>query len=61
MGTFIAAFVILLVFFLLMSIAALTSSISMLEVPVAYIVESTSLSRHKATWLVGALWQLPHQ
>jgi len=41
-------------FFLLMAIAALTSSISMLEVPVAYAVESRNITRHKAAWLVGA-------
>ena len=44
-----------LVFFLLMTIAAVTSSISMLEVPVAYTVENTSLSRYKAAWLIGAI------
>lgn len=41
------------VFFVLMTIAALTSSISMLEVPVAYTVESTNLGRAKASWLIG--------
>jgi len=35
-------------FFFLLSLAALTSSISMLEVPVTYAVESTKLSRVKA-------------
>jgi NSS family neurotransmitter:Na+ symporter len=38
------------VFFALMIIAALTSSISMLEVPVAYVVESKGFSRAKAVW-----------
>lgn len=42
-------------FFILMSIAALTSSISMLEVPVAYAVETFAISRRKATLLIGAL------
>jgi NSS family neurotransmitter:Na+ symporter len=42
-------------FFILMSIAALTSSISMLEVPVAYAVETLGMTRHRATMLVGAL------
>ncbi|MEJ6773815.1 MAG: sodium-dependent transporter [Porticoccaceae bacterium] len=42
-------------FFVLMSIAAVTSSISMLEVPVSYAVEAHQISRHKATWLVGLL------
>ncbi len=41
------------VFFLLMSIAALTSSISMLEVPVAYVAERFALPRAKAGYLVG--------
>ena len=40
-------------FFLLMSVAALTSSISMLEVPVAYLIEQFELSRRKATLLAG--------
>jgi len=50
LGTIIA-----LVFFVLMSIAALTSSISMLEVPVAYVSESHALSRKKSSWLVGLI------
>ncbi len=40
-------------FFFLMTIAALTSSISMLEVPVAYVVEAHGLTRKKATVLLG--------
>lgn len=44
-----------LAFFLLMSIASLTSSISMLEVPVSYVVESKGVSRHKAVWLIAAI------
>jgi len=40
-------------FFILMSIAALTSSISMLEVPVAYLIERHGLSRHRATLIAG--------
>ena len=43
------------VFFSLMVIAALTSSISMLEVPVAFAMENFRLSRHKAAWITGAL------
>lgn len=39
-------------FFALMVIAALTSSISMLEVPVAYVVESKGVGRTKAVWLL---------
>lgn len=45
--------VVALVFFVLMSIAAVTSSISMLEVPVAYTVENTQLGRSKAAWFIG--------
>ncbi|WP_286233029.1 sodium-dependent transporter [Thalassotalea sediminis] len=41
-------------FFLLLSIAALTSTISSTEVPVAYLVEDKQLSRQKATWIVSA-------
>lgn len=41
------------VFFLLMSIAALTSSISMLEVPVSYVVERFAIARAKAGYIVG--------
>ena len=40
-------------FFVLMSIAALTSSISMLEVPVAYLIERRRLTRRAATLLAG--------
>ena len=42
-------------FFALMVIASLTSSISMLEVPVAYLVESKGLKRTKAVWLLTAI------
>ena len=42
-------------FFALMSIAALTSSISMLEAPVSYTVERFAMSRLQATWLIGAI------
>lgn len=42
-------------FFVLMSIAALTSSISMLEVPVAYAVENHSIERKRATYLIGGI------
>jgi NSS family neurotransmitter:Na+ symporter len=44
-----------LVFFVLMTIAAVTSSISMLEVPVAYTVENRNISRYKASWLIGSI------
>lgn len=43
------------VFFALMAIAALTSSISMLEVPVAYLVENKQIKRKKSVWLVALI------
>jgi NSS family neurotransmitter:Na+ symporter len=46
-------------FFALMSIAAVTSSISMLEVPVSYAIESHNISRKKATlWLSSVIFAL---
>lgn len=42
-------------FFALMIIASLTSSISMLEVPVSYVVEDTNLDRPKAVWLIAGI------
>ncbi|OUS23292.1 sodium-dependent transporter [Thalassotalea sp. 42_200_T64] len=42
-------------FFILMSIAALTSSISMLEGPVSYVVERHDIERTKATTGIGFL------
>ncbi len=45
--------VVSVVFFALMTIAALTSSISMLEVPVAYAIESHDVPRPKAALLIG--------
>ncbi|MDN3653153.1 sodium-dependent transporter [Thalassotalea ponticola] len=42
-------------FFVLMSIAALTSSISMLEGPVSYAVERHNIERNKATTAIGLL------
>ncbi|MEM1153923.1 MAG: sodium-dependent transporter [Pseudomonadota bacterium] len=47
-GTIVSIF-----FFFLMSVAALTSSISMLEVPVAYAVEQHELPRRRAAYLIG--------
>jgi len=41
------------VFFILLSIAALTSTVSLLEVVVSYFVDETSFNRKKAAWLVG--------
>ena len=40
-------------FFLLLSFAALTSTISLLEVPTAYVVDEHGVKRSKATWLVA--------
>jgi len=40
-------------FFVLMVIAAITSSIAMLEPSVSLISEETSMSRSRATWLIG--------
>ena len=48
-----AGIIVGLAFFMLMSIASLTSSISMLEVPVSYIVEEHNVSRRKAGILLG--------
>lgn len=45
--------IVALAFFALMVIAALTSSISMLEVPVAYVVENKGVGRNKAVWLIA--------
>lgn len=42
-------------FFSLLSIAALTSTISSIEVPVAYLVEEKAMPRKKATWLISAI------
>jgi NSS family neurotransmitter:Na+ symporter len=49
-GNFVA-----IAFFALMTIAALTSSISMLEVPVCYAIERYDISRHGATWIVAGM------
>lgn len=46
--------IVALSFFTLLSIAALTSTISTTEVPVSYLVEDKNLARNKATWLVSA-------
>ena len=44
-----------IVFFAFMVIAALTSSIAMLEVPVACSTEHLNVSRKQATWITGGL------
>lgn len=41
------------VFFVLLGMAALTSTISLLEVPVSYIIDDWGWSRKKAAWSVG--------
>ncbi|MEQ8302616.1 MAG: sodium-dependent transporter [Cyclobacteriaceae bacterium] len=43
------------IFFLLLMVAALTSSISMLEVPASYFMDEKKWSRKKAAWVVGIL------
>ncbi|MGD9898179.1 MAG: sodium-dependent transporter [Calditrichaceae bacterium] len=42
-------------FFLLLSVAALTSTISLLEVPVAFMVDEKKVSRKKIFWAVAAI------
>lgn len=42
-------------FFILLGLAALTSSISLLEVPVSYVIDEHGISRKKAAWMVGGL------
>jgi len=43
------------IFFTLLSIAALTSTISSTEVPVSYLVEDKNIKRKKSTWLVSGI------
>ncbi len=45
-------------FFILLGLAALTSSISLLEVPVAYVIDEHQVPRKKAAWVVGGLISL---
>lgn len=49
-GFFVGAF-----FFLLLSFAALTSTVSLLEVPVAFLVDEYKLPRKKAVWLMATI------
>jgi neurotransmitter:Na+ symporter, NSS family len=44
-----------IVFFVLLAIAALTSTISLLEVPVAFLIDEKNMRRKVATWLVGGV------
>lgn len=50
-----AGIVVSLAFFFLMSIAALTSSISMLEVPVSYAIEDHGIRRKTAAIMIGGV------
>lgn len=45
-------------FFILLGLAALTSSISLLEVPVSYVIDEHEIPRTKAAWLVGGVVSL---
>ena len=47
-----------IVFFFLMVIAALTSTISMLEVPVSYAVDNRNMNRSKASIIIGLIFWL---
>src|SRR6056297_537289 len=51
----IAGTLVSLLFFFLMAIAALTSSISILEPPVAYAIEERDMTRHRAVLLVASI------
>lgn len=42
-------------FFILLSMAALTSTISLLEVPVSYIIDEHNIARKKASLIVGSI------
>ncbi len=42
-------------FFLLLSMAALTSTISLLEVLTSYVIDEHSIARGKAAWIVGGI------
>ncbi len=44
-----------LLFFVLLAIAALTSTVSLLEVPVAFFVDEKKWSRKKAVWMLTAI------
>ncbi|MCH8495507.1 MAG: sodium-dependent transporter, partial [Balneolales bacterium] len=42
-------------FFILLGMAALTSTISLLEVPVAYMIDEHNYSRKRAAWTIGGI------
>jgi NSS family neurotransmitter:Na+ symporter len=44
-----------LMFFILLGMAALTSTISLLEVPVSYAIDEHRMSRKNAAWLIGGI------
>lgn len=44
-----------IIFFVLLGLAALTSSISLLEVPVSYVIDEFNIRRKKAAWIIGGL------
>lgn len=44
-----------LTFFILLGLAALTSSISLLEVPVSYVIDEHKIQRKGAAWIVGGV------
>ena len=48
-------YILAFVFFMLMTIAGLTSAISIVEVPTSYLMEKREIGRNKATYLIGAL------
>ncbi|MGL4473590.1 MAG: sodium-dependent transporter [Shewanella sp.] len=49
----VSQYLLAIVFFMLMTIAGLTSAISIVEVPTSYLVEKTALGRNQASALVG--------
>ncbi|NKF50435.1 sodium-dependent transporter [Shewanella sp. WXL01] len=49
----ITQYILAIVFFILMTIAGLTSAMSIVEVPTSYLVEKTKLNRNQATLYVG--------
>ena len=51
----VAGSIVSLAFFILVTLAAITSSISVLEVPVAYAVENHDMQRRRATILIGSV------
>jgi NSS family neurotransmitter:Na+ symporter len=49
----VAGVIVSMIFFALMTIAALTSSISMLEVPVSYSIENHGISRKRGVYIIA--------